>query len=281
MRVLIAGAGGLIGGALIPCLRHDGHEVRRLVRRESRAGDEWQWDPPAGQVAEDSFTGVDAVLNLCGAPLAGGRWSAARKQVITDSRIEPTEVLAEAVAQHEIPVLVNASAVGYYGDTGTKPVDESTPPGAGFLAELCVAWENATAAAQHAGARVVSLRTGLVLAGDGGLLRMLKPLFNCALGGKLGSGAQFMPWVSIHDEVDAIRFALDTQSLHGPITIAAPNPVTNAEFTALLGRTMHRPAPWWIPGVLLRAALGEAADEMALASQRALPTALHAAGIFV
>ncbi|WP_158887852.1 TIGR01777 family oxidoreductase [Amycolatopsis anabasis] len=278
MRVLMAGASGLIGGALTARLRDAGHEVRRLVRRETRKPDEHRWDPPAGRIGEGAFDGVDAVVNLCGAPLFPARWSAARKQVLTDSRVEPTEVLAEEVAERGIPVLLNASAVGYYGDTGDRRVDESAPRGAGFLAGLCEAWERATAPARDAGARVVCLRTGLVLSGAGGLLGTLKPLFQLALGGRLGDGRQFMPWISITDEVSAIRFALERDAVSGPVNLAGPQPVPNAEFTAALGRALHRPAPWWVPGIALKTVLGQAAEEMALFGQRAVPNALEAAG---
>jgi uncharacterized protein (TIGR01777 family) len=278
MRVLIAGASGFLGGALLPGLREAGHEVRRLVRHEPRGADEHRWDPPAGKVDAGAFDGVHAVVNLCGAPLLPARWSAARKQVLTDSRTEPTEVLAEEVAERGIPVLVNASAVGYYGDTGAEVVDESSGRGHGFLAELCTAWERATAAAREADVRVVSLRTGLVLSGDGGLLGTLKPLFQLALGGRLGDGRQYMPWISLDDEVAAIRFALEKDVLSGPVNLTGPAPVTNAEFTRALGRAVHRPAPWWVPGFAMRFALGQAAEELALFGQRAMPRALEQAG---
>ncbi|AXB44158.1 TIGR01777 family oxidoreductase [Amycolatopsis albispora] len=276
MRVLIAGSSGLIGNALTARLRADGHEVVRLVRRETRRPGEYSWDPPAGRVGDGAFDGTDAVVNLCGAPLLPARWSAARKQVILDSRIEPTEVLAEAVAEHGIPVLLNASAVGYYGDAGSAMLEESAPNGTGFLANLCAAWENATEAAGDA--RVVRLRTGLVLSGDGGLLGPLKPLFSLALGGKLGDGTQYMPWIAEEDHISALMFALTDENLSGPVNVCGPLPVTNAEFTREFGRVLNRPAPWWVPAPAMKLALGEAAEEMALASQRAVPRALEDAG---
>jgi uncharacterized protein (TIGR01777 family) len=276
MRVLIAGASGLIGDALTARLREGGHEVRKLVRRETAKPDEQQWDPPAGKIAAGALDDVDAVVNLCGAPLFPSRWSAARKQVLLDSRVEPTEVLAEAVAEHGIPVLVNASAVGYYGNPGSAVVDEKSASGQGFLAELCVAWEGATAAAS--GARVVSLRTGLVIAKAGGLLATLKPLFWLALGGKLGDGQQYMPWISLEDEVRAIVFALENESLSGPVNLTGPQPVTNAEFTKAFADALHRPAPWRVPGFALKALLGQAGEEMALFGQRAVPRELENAG---
>ncbi|MDV6012730.1 TIGR01777 family oxidoreductase [Haloechinothrix sp. LS1_15] len=280
MRVLIAGSSGFIGSALTTELRGAGHEVRTLVRRQpgNVGGDtEYAWDPPRGALSSEALDGVDAVVNLCGAPLTG-RWSEARKQQLRDSRIVPTEVLAEAVAEHGVPSLINASAVGYYGDTGDTLVDESAGAGSGFLAELCADWEQATRQAQRAGARVVRLRTGIVLGSDGGLLRVLKPLFSLALGGRLGAGEQYMPWISLTDQIAAIRYAVEHAEVSGPANLSAPNPVTNAEFTRALGRAVHRPAPWVVPSFALRMALSEAADEMALVSQRAVPAALRSAG---
>ncbi|MEV7551713.1 TIGR01777 family oxidoreductase [Amycolatopsis sp. NPDC089917] len=278
MRVLIAGSSGLIGTSLTKRLRGSGHEVVRLVRREERSSDERRWDPPAGEIADGALDGVDAVVNLAGAPLLPGRWSAARKQVLLDSRVEPTEVLAEAVAEHGIPLLVNASAVGYYGDPGPSLVDESSPAGRGFLAELCTAWEGATETAATAGARVVRIRTGLVLARKGGLLDVLRPLFRLGLGGKLGDGKQYMPWISLDDEVGAIVFALENESLSGAVNLSGPQPATNAAFTKALGHAVHRPAFWQVPGFAMKIALGQAAEEMALFGQRAMPKALEEAG---
>jgi hypothetical protein len=277
MRVLVAGSSGLIGTALVAALRESGHEVRRLVRRDASGHNEFWWNPPAGRIDERALDGVDGVVNLCGAPLAT-RWSAARKQMIVDSRVEPTEVLAEAVAEHKIGALINGSAVGFYGDTGDQAVDESAPRGRGFLARLCEAWESATAPAARAGARVVNLRTGLVLSRHGGLLGPLKPLFRLGLGGRLGNGRQYMPWISLRDEVSAIRFAIEEETLAGPVNLSGPDPVRNTEFTRTLGRVLHRPAPWRVPGSALKVVLGEAADEMALVSQRAVPGVLEKAG---
>ncbi|MFD4250804.1 TIGR01777 family oxidoreductase [Amycolatopsis thermoflava] len=276
MRVLIAGSSGLLGSALVATLRDSGHDVRRLVRRPARAADEHSWDPPAGRIDDRAFEDVTTVVNLCGSPM-GLRWSAARKQMIRDSRIEPTEVLAEAVAEYRIPTLVNASGIGYYGDTGDTVVTETAPRGQGFLAELCEAWEAATAPATEAGSRVVNLRTGLVLSKEG-LLGPLKPLFWLGLGGKLGDGKQYMPWISLRDHVSAMRFLIEHETLSGPVNVCNPEPATNAEFTRAMGHALRRPAPWWAPGFALRAALGEVADEMALISQRAVPAVLEKAG---
>lgn len=276
MRILIAGSSGLIGQPLVATLRAAGHEVRRLVRARSSADDAYRWDPPAGRVEDRAFEGVDAVINLCGSPM-GLRWSAARKQMITDSRVEPTDVLAEEVAERGIPALLNASGISYYGETSDTAVDETSPAGKGFLPGLCQRWEAATGAAARAGARVVNLRTGLVLA-HGGLLGPLRPLFRLGLGARLGDGRQFMPWISLRDEVAAIRFLVEHETVSGPVNLCVPEPVTNAEFTRSLARMLHRPAPWRVPAFALRLALGEAADELALMSLRVLPTVLTKAG---
>ncbi|ASR34836.1 TIGR01777 family protein [Prauserella marina] len=278
MRVLVAGSSGLIGTTLVPRLRTEGHEVVRLVRRETRAADEFNWDPPAGRIDDGALDGVDAVVNLCGAPLVSGRWSGARKQLLTDSRLEPTEVLAEAVAERGIPVLINGSGVHFYGDTGDVEVDEGGAAGSGFLSGLCQAWEARTAPARTAGARVVTLRTAPVLSGKGGILGLLKPVFLLGLGAKLGEGNQYFSWISLPDHVEAIRFALEHDTVSGPLNLAAPTPVTNAEFTRTLGRALRRPAPWRAPGAVLRLALGEAADEMLLTGPRATSAALPRAG---
>jgi hypothetical protein len=278
MRVVIAGSSGLIGTALVAALRRARHEVVRLVRHAPGAADERRWDPPAGWLEENALAGADVVVNLCGAGIGDRRWTAERKQVLKDSRYTPTEVLATAVAEHGVGTLVNASAVGFYGDTGDTPVDESAPTGAGFLADLCKDWEQATSAASTAGARVVFVRSGLVLSGHGGLLAKIRPLFALYLGGRLGSGRQYMPWISLDDEVAAIRFAIEHDTLSGPVNLAGPTPVTNADFTSTLAKVMGRPAPWIIPGFALRAVFGEFADEGILTGQRAVPRALQRAG---
>ncbi|HWM03003.1 MAG TPA: TIGR01777 family oxidoreductase [Actinophytocola sp.] len=277
MRVLVAGSSGMIGTALVDGLREAGHEVTRLVRRRPAAADERGWDPPAGRIDDGALAGMDAAVNLCGAGIASRRWSHARKQMLLNSRVEPTEVLADAVAEHGVPVLVNASAVGYYGDTGDRETDESAPSGQGFLAGLCRDWEAATARAEAAGARVVRLRTGHVLSRRGGLLGTLRPLFSLLLGGKLGDGRQYMPFLHVADHVSAIRFSLETDGIAGAVNSCAPHPVTNAEFTRALGRALGRPAPWFVPRLALRVAVGDGAEEI-LYSQRTVPAKLTAHG---
>lgn len=279
MRVVVAGSAGLIGTALVSLLRQADHEVLRLVRRRSFAPDERSWDPAAATIDSDALDGADAVVNLCGSAMAGGRWSGETKQAIRDSRIGPTEALAMAVAEQQVPVLVNASGTGYYGDTGDREIDESAGAGEGFLAEVCVEWEAATLPAQRAGARVVRLRTGLVISPAGGLMGRLKPLFALGLGGCLGNGRQYMPWISLDDEVGAIRFILEHDTVSGPVNLTGPHPVTNAEFTQAVGEVMHRPTLLTVPRFALRLALGrELVDEMVLTGQRAAPGVLHQQG---
>ncbi|MCV7433080.1 TIGR01777 family oxidoreductase [Mycolicibacterium bacteremicum] len=276
--IAVAGSSGLIGSALTTTLRAAEHRVLRLVRRAPSGADEVFWDPDSGRLDIDALTGVDAVINLCGVGVADQRWSGAFKQSLRDSRIGPTEVLAAAVAEVGIPLLINASAVGFYGDTRNRMVDETAPRGDGFLAQLCADWEASTAAASDAGARVVLLRTGLVLSPSGGMLSRLRPIFGLGLGARLGNGRQYFPWISLEDVIRAIRFALRHDALSGPVNLTGPAPVTNGEFTAAFGRALHRPTPMIVPGFALRAALGEFADEGLLAGQRAIPAALERAG---
>lgn len=275
MRVVIAGSSGLIGTALVPRLRENGHDVVRLVRRSPQAPDERGWDPPSGHIAPGALDGADAVVNLSGAGIGDKRWTGAYKQELRDSRMIPTDVLARAVAEHGIGVMVSGSAVGWYGDTGAMAVDESARRGSGFLADLCRDWEQATGPAEDGGARVVHLRTGLVLSHSGGLMGRLKPLFGFALGGRLGSGTQYQPWISIDDEVGAITHALEHDTIVGPLNVTGPDPVTNAELTRVLAAQMGRPAPWVVPPFALRAVLGEFADEGVLVSQRVMPAKLE------
>jgi hypothetical protein len=278
MRVMIAGSSGLIGTSLVPHLRHNGHEVLRLVRREPKAPDERGWDPPAGRLQDGALDGVDAVVNLCGVGIGERRWSGARKQAIKDSRVEPTEVLAAAVAAEGVPALVNASGINFYGDTGDRPVDETAPVGLGFLAEVCQDWEAATVAAQPV-ARVVLLRTGLVLSPAGGLLGKLKPLFRLMLGGRLGSGQQYMPWISLDDHVGAVTRLLEDGEVSGPVNLVGPEQVTNQQFTEALGHAVHRPTLFPVPPFALRTVLGgEAAEELVLTGPRAVPAVLDRRG---
>ncbi|MFD5180719.1 TIGR01777 family oxidoreductase [Nocardia sp. NPDC058379] len=279
MKVVIAGSSGLIGTALVAALRRDGHEVSRLVRRAPAAPDEFAWEPARAQLDERALRGADAVVNLCGASIGARRWNGGYKQSLRDSRITPTDVLATAVAAAGVPTLVNASGAHYYGgDTGDAVVDETSPAGTGFLATLCRDWEAATEPASSAGVRTVLVRSAVVLARNGGMLSMLQPLYCLGLGGRLGSGRQYTPWISLDDEVGAIVFALTHPEVSGPINSAGPAPVTNAEFSRALGRALHRPTPLIVPGVALRALVGELADEAILRGPRAIPAALEQAG---
>ncbi|MCT7660232.1 TIGR01777 family oxidoreductase [Mycobacterium deserti] len=276
--IAIAGSSGLIGTALVYALRATDHRVLRIVRRAPSNSEEIFWNPDTGDFDPGTLAGVDAVVNMCGVNVGQKRWSGAFKQSLRDSRIGPTEVLSTAVAEAGVPVLINASAVGFYGDTNGRTVDETAPPGEGFLAQLCQDWEAATAPAEQDGARVALVRSGLVLAPSGGVLGRLKPLFSFGLGARLGDGRQYMPWISLEDEVRALLFAISSDELSGPVNLTGPAPVTNAEFTTAFGRAVNRPTPLMVPGFALRAALGEFADEGLLGGQRAIPAALERAG---
>lgn len=274
---MVSGSSGFIGTALVSALRQDGHDVVRLVRREPAAADERIWDPPAGGLDASALDGADAVVNLCGAGVGDKRWTGAYKQQIRDSRIEPTDVLARAVAERGISMMINGSAMGYYGDTAANAVDESAPVGDGFLAEMCRDWEAATRPAKDAGARVVLLRSGIVLAPSGGMLAQILPLFRRGLGGRLGNGRQYISWISMDDHLAATRFVIENGGVRGPVNLTSPEPVTNAAFTRELAAVLHRPAPWTVPAFLLRLGLGEFGESM-LASQRVVPKVLREHG---
>ena len=276
--IAIAGSSGLIGSAPVYALRATDRRVLRIVRRAPSSADEVFWNPDTGEFDPSSLADVDAVVNLCGVNVGEKRWSGAFKQSLRDSRIGPTEVLSAAVSDAGVPVLINASAVGFYGDTGNRIVDETAPAGDGFLSQLCIDWEAATAVTDNDGARVVLLRTGLVLTEAGGVLGRLKRLFSLGLGGRLGNGRQYMPWISLEDQVRAMLFAITHDNVAGPVNLTGPAPVTNAEFTAAMGRAVNRPTPLMVPGFALRTAFGEFAEEGLLGGQRAIPAALERAG---
>ncbi|AEW93679.1 hypothetical protein SCATT_13080 [Streptantibioticus cattleyicolor NRRL 8057 = DSM 46488] len=279
MRIAVTGASGLIGAALVRTLRADGHEVVRLVRRAPAGPDEAGWDPLGGRVDAAGLAGCTAVVHLAGAGIGDHRWTARYKRTLRDSRVLGTRTLARALAELPEPpkVLVNGSAIGIYGDTGDRRTDESAPPGHGFLAELCQEWEAAADPAREAGVRTVHARTGLVVARGGGAWGRLFPLFRAGLGGRLGSGRQYWSFISLHDEVAALRHLIDTEELSGPVNLTAPEPVTNREVTAAMGRVLRRPAFAAVPEAALRLALGELAGDV-LASQRVVPARLSASG---
>lgn len=287
MEVAITGARGLIGSAVSRSLREDGHTVRPLVRPGSSATGESPdpaaigWDPAAGTIDADRFDGLDAVIHLAGAGIGDKRWSPARKREIRESRTRGTDLLARTLAalDRRPRVLVSASAVGYYGDRGDEELFETSGPGEDFLAELVQAWEAAAQPAAEAGIRTVFLRSGVVLSGDGGMLPRLVRLFRMYVGGRLGSGRQWLSWVSIDDEVGAIRFLIDRAEVSGPVNVVAPAPVRNAELASILGAALQRPARLPTPAFAPRLVLGrEMADEMLFVSQRALPGVLTGAG---
>jgi hypothetical protein len=278
MRIIIGGASGFIGKPLIKRLRDSGHEVLQLVRRDPRGAGEVAWRPNEGGLDPAALDGVDAAINLAGVGVGDHRWNDEYKKLLRSSRINATSTLAKAAAAAGSPprVLLNASAVGYYGATDDREVDESAPAGDTFLAGLCQAWEAATAPAQRAGIRVVCLRSGIILGPGGGYLKPVLPLFRFALGGRLGSGRQWLPWISLADELNAIEFLLRTD-VSGAVNVAGPAPVRNVEFTQALARVLGRPALLPVPFAALRVAAGEFAHE-AVISQRVLPAKLTAAG---
>jgi uncharacterized protein (TIGR01777 family) len=279
MRILVSGSSGMIGRALITALRHDGAEVIRLLRGDARDQDV-RWDPGQGTIDTDRLTGFDVVIHLAGENIAAGRWTAARKTRIVESRERGTRLLAESLAARSSRprMLLTASAVGIYGDRGEEVLIENSLPGSGFLADVCRRWEAAAQPAQDAGIRTLNLRFGVVLSVEGGMLGKLLTPFRFGLGGIVGSGRQYVSWISISDAVDAIRFLLRSKGLQGPVNVVSPKPVTNREFTRTLGRVLGRPTVLPVPGVIVRALFGEMGDELLLASQRSEPSALLSAG---
>ena len=277
MRIAIAGSSGLIGSALVESLRADGHEVLRLVRRPATAPTEVTWDPYRGEIDLAALAGVEALINLAGAGVGDHRWTAKYKKIILQSRVKTTETIAKAAAELKVPVLINGSAIGWYGDTGSNEVDESAPVASGFLPDVVRQWEAATKPATDAGVRVVLIRTGLVMAPKGGAWAKLLPLFKLGLGGKLGSGKQSWSFISLADEISAIKFLLTKDDVSGPVNLTAPLPATNAEITKALGKALRRPTLFPAPAFALKLVLGEFSQEV-LGSNRVLPKKLLAAG---
>lgn len=277
MEVVLAGASGLIGTALQAELRQAGYRVKTLVRHPVSGPDVDSWDPEQGLVDPDFLASADAVICLSGVNVGDKRWTDAFKRQLTASRLDTVGTLARSLARHPGPrVLVAASAVGYYGDGGDATITEASPSGHGFLADLCRQWEAAADPARAVGVRVAHLRTGLVLSGDGGLLKQLKLVTQAGVAGRLGSGRQYMPWISLADEVGAIRFLLENE-VAGPVNLTAPHPVRNAEFMKTLGHVLRRPTVLPTPAFALRLVLGELAED-ALTGQRAVPDVLTSAG---
>jgi uncharacterized protein (TIGR01777 family) len=297
MRILVSGSSGLLGTALMGVLESEGHTIARLVRpdtarRDAARGKQTvRWDPVGGERVRaaprgrqdfdaDAAEGADALIHLAGASIADGRWSAARKNLLRTSRIEATRHLMGALAGLKQPprVIVASSAVGYYGDRGNETLTETSAPGNDFLSELCRAWEAENSRLSEFGARVVVLRFGIILAAHGGALPRMALPFKLGAGGRLGSGRQWMSWLTLAEAVGIVRFALANSNLSGPTNAVSPNPVQNAEFTLALAKTLHRPAFFPAPAFALRLALGEMADALLLSSQRIKPAKLEQSG---
>lgn len=279
MKIAVTGASGLIGTPLVAHLRSLDHDVYRLVRRAASAPDEITWNPDSGFVDLEKLAGTEAVIHLAGAGVGDHRWTDAYKQEILNSRVKGTDTISRAIASLDPKprVLVSASAIGFYGDTGDRAVTEIDPAGAGFLADVVVAWEAAANPARDAGIRVVHPRTGLVVAGNGGAWGRMFPLFKAGIGGKLGSGKQYWSWISLRDEIAALTYLITNESLSGAVNLTAPTPQTNAEITKVMGSVLGRPTLLAVPSIALKVALGEFSTEV-LGSARVLPAVLEQSG---
>ena len=280
MRILISGASGLVGARLVPALTADGHVIRRLVRRRPRGSDECRWDPLVGIMDPAALAGCEAVIHLAGESIAAGRWTRSRKGLILASRVSGTRLIAGAIARAVPPprVLICASAVGYYGDRGDDWLDEQSPPGEGFLADVVQAWEAAAAAAVRTGIRVVQLRFGIVLAREGGALPRLILPFRFGIGGPIGTGRQWQSWITAGDLVRVVRWVLGRSGIAGAVNVVAPGPVRNHELARAVGRVLGRPSAITAPSWALQAALGQMGRELLLFSQRVAPTRLQEDG---
>lgn len=281
MKILVTGASGMVGSALIPLLTSQGHTVSKLVRKLPKDSSEIRWDPDTKTMDIAALEGFDAVIHLAGENIASGRWTSEKKDRIRKSRVEGTRLLSESLASLSRPpkVMVCASAVGYYGSRGDDTLDETTAAMSGdFLSDVCRAWEAAAAPAQEKGIRVVNMRFGMILSPKGGALSKILPPFQMGAGGRLGSGKQFMSWVAIDDVIGAIYHALMTDTLFGPVNTVAPNPVRNSRFTKILGKVLWRPTLIPVPSIALSLLLGEMADALLLASQNVYPNRLLVSG---
>ena len=281
MKILISGGSGLVGKALTRALSEDGHTVARLVRPGSAASaGDIRWDPMSASADLPSIEGTDVILNLSGASIGDGRWTPARKAILRSSRVDTTRVLVEALARlrQKPRVFVSASATGYYGDRGDEILTEASGPGTDFLALLARDWEAEAVRAELSGIRTVLLRFGVILTADGGALSQMLMPFRFGVGGRFGSGNQWMSWIALEDAVEIVRSAILDERLTGPLNVVAPNPLRNSEFTRIVAAALHRPAILPAPAFALRIVLGEMADALLLASQRAVPERLRAAG---
>lgn len=288
MRILVSGSSGMVGTALVEALQRDGHTVCRLLRPQSarrqavpehggRQAIDVRWDPVVGDFDAAAAEGAEAVVHLAGASIAEGRWNDARKRILYSSRVDATRHLVSALSKLSRPPqeFVSASAIGYYGDRGEEELTEQSPPGNDFLAALARDWETEAARAEQLGTRTAILRFGVILSPHGGALPRMLPLFRLGLGGRLGSGKQWMSWLTLAEAVGIIRFALQNARVRGPLNAVAPYSVRNAEFTATLGRVLRRPTLFPAPAMALRLALGEMAEALLLSSQRVLPRRLQ------
>jgi hypothetical protein len=280
MKILVTGSTGLIGSSLCAFLAAEGHRVLRMVRRRPAHEDEIFWDPPSGRLDPEALEGIGAVVHLAGENIAGGRWTEERKRRIRDSRTSGTRLLAQTMARLSNPpkTLVSVSAVGYYGDRQDAELTEESAPGTGFLADLCREWEKATEPAAERGIRVVIPRLGTVLSPRGGALALMLPVFRAGIGGRIGSGRQYMSWIALEDLVGVIHHAIQCDFLKGPVNAVSPNPVTNRVFAKTLGRVLSRPVLFALPSFAARLIFGEMAEEVLLASARVLPKRLLQSG---
>src|SRR6266700_6219087 len=280
MKILVSGSHGLVGSALVTSLASKGHEAFLLVRHAPDSAAEVEWYPERGSLALSRLEGMDAVVHLAGESIAEGRWSEEKKRRIRESRVKGTTVLSEALGNLKRPpgTLISASAIGYYGNRGDEILTEESSPGNDFLASVCSEWERAAEAASTKGIRVVKSRFGVILSNNGGALKKMLTPFRMGVGGRIGSGKQWMSWIALHDVIAGLEFALTNEALSGPVNFVAPNPVTNAEFTRTLGKVLSRPTIFPIPAFGVRLVFGEMADALLLSSQRVKPAHLTQAG---
>lgn len=280
MKIAVAGSSGMVGSILVPFLRAEGHQVKKLVRRKIRAEDEIFWNPESGDIDLVALEGYDAIINLAGENLGNGRWTEEKKTQIVDSRLKSTKTLCAGLVRLKFPpkVLLNASAIGYYGNQGSQVVNENSPNGTGFLAQLCREWEESTKIAERQGIRVVLLRFGAVQCVRGGMLRKMLTPFKLGLGGVMGSGDQYLSWITIDDVLESIQYLLTHESIKGPVNLVTPQPITNRLYTRTLGRVLRRPTILSVPSFLVKWVFGEMGTELILASTRVMPTRLMQSG---
>ncbi|HEV2829461.1 MAG TPA: TIGR01777 family oxidoreductase [Pyrinomonadaceae bacterium] len=280
MKILIGGSHGLVGTALVKSWEAAGHEISRLVRHYPNSPSEIEWSPDRYSIALARIEGFDAVVNLAGESIAEGRWTDEKKRRIRESRVKGTKLLGDALANLASPpkTFICASAIGYYGNRGDEILTESSAPGDDFLAQVCVEWEKATALATEKGIRVVNARFGVILDANGGALKKMLPPFRMGIGGRIGSGKQWMSWIALLDVIGALNFALGTEALRGPVNFVTPNPVTNAEFTKTLGKVLSRPTLFPIPAFAVRLMFGEMGEALLLGGQRVAPEHLKSSG---